>query len=295
MIQAFLDYLSYERNRSQLTVEAYEADLRDFEQFFSQKDNTLTWQSVDEDMIRAWMEEMMDRRLKASSVRRRLSALRSFFRFAQSRELLQRNPTARIRSPKMERQLPQFLKEEELTRLFAEEIAPDDFTAVRNRAILLMFYSTGMREAELLHLSDEDIDFSEQQLKVTGKRNKQRIIPFGTELCQALLNYKNVRARKFPQQSARFFLSDKGLAMSVSQVYNIVKSELTKVTTMKKRSPHVLRHSFATDMLNHGASLEGVRKLLGHASLSTTQIYTHTTFEQLRDSYQKAHPREKKE
>lgn len=299
MIRAFLDYLRYERNRSPLTVVNYQRDLEAFEAFFTAQDAGLDWTAVDEDLIRAWMEQLMDQGQKATSVSRRLSALRTFYRYALSRHLVERDPTARIRPPKTAKPLPQFLKEDELARLFSEPVDETDFLAVRDRTILLLFYSTGIRRAELLGLQVDDINFGEQQIKVTGKRNKQRIVPFGPELSQWLYLYINVRARMVDAlaappdgQPTALFLRPNGNAMSAIMVHNVVHRELSKVTTLKKRSPHVLRHSFATDMLNHGASLEAVRKLLGHASLATTQIYTHTTFEQLRRSYQKAHPRE---
>ena len=196
-----------------------------------------------------------------------------------------------MKGPKREKALPVFVKESEMDRLFDTLEWADTLDDQRARAILTVLYESGIRVSELTGLNDADVDFAQAQLKVTGKRNKQRIIPFGEELAQALHIYIKVRDERLSKQSEALFLTDQGMRMSRQQVARIVKAHLTKVTTIKKRSPHVLRHSFATALLNHGATLEGVKKLLGHESVATTEIYTHTTFEQLKRIYKQAHPR----
>ena len=289
----FLNYLRYERNRSELTVRTYERSLRDFESYFKNRDSHLSWESVDSDIIRDWMESMMDKGDMASTVNNCLSAVRSFFRFAMSRRLVSRDPAYAIKGPKKQKPLPQFVREDEMDRLIdVSEMWSDTYQDLRARTIIILFYETGIRLAELIGLKDNDIDFATCQLKVTGKRNKQRIVPFGQELESALKTYIEHRNQKFvnPADDA-LFLSDKGQRMSRFQVEMIVKKCLSLVTTLKKKSPHVLRHSFATAMLNNGAGLESVRLLLGHESVATTEIYTHTTFEQLKKVYENAHPR----
>ena len=293
MTKEFLNYLRYERNRSELTVRTYERSLRDFESYFQNRDSHLSWESVDSDIIRDWMESMMDKGDMASTVNNCLSAVRSFFRFAMSRRLVSRDPAYAIKGPKKQKPLPQFVREDEMDRLIdVSEMWSDTYQDLRARTIIILFYETGIRLAELIGLKDNDIDFATRQLKVTGKRNKQRIVPFGQELESALKTYIEHRNQKFvnPADDA-LFLSDKGQRMSRFQVEMIVKKCLSLVTTLKKKSPHVLRHSFATAMLNNGAGLESVRLLLGHESVATTEIYTHTTFEQLKKVYENAHPR----
>ena len=294
MIDLFLSYLRFERNRSMLTVKRYEQSLRDFEDYFKAQDETLDWASVDADLIRGWMEHLMEKGNTASTVNTGLSALRSFYRFALSRRLVERDPAHHITGPKKRKPLPQFLKESEVDRLLDQEEWSDDYKDVRARTIILLLYETGIRRAELTGLNDADIDMAARQLKVTGKRNKQRIIPFGEELADALEHYIEVRDSQMVRNDAdALFLNLRGKRMTGQQVYVEVKRQLTRVSTLKKRSPHVLRHTFATALLNHDAGLESVRQLLGHESLETTEIYTHTTFEQLRRVYKDAHPRGK--
>ena len=291
MIDLFLKYLRYERNRSELTVQRYEMSLRDFEAYFQSLEAGLDWASVDADIIRGWMESLMERGNIASTVNTDLSALRSFYRFALARKLVNRDPAHSLTGPKKAKPLPQFVRESEMDKLLDEEQWDDDFNNVRARTIIILLYEAGLRRAELIGLNDGDIDFAAGQLKVTGKRNKQRIVPFGEELAQQLQHYIEVRDSEVGQTGGALFVEKDGRRITAYRVYVTAKVNLAKVTTMKKRSPHVLRHSFATAMLNNGAGLESVRQLLGHESLETTEIYTHTTFEQLKRVYKDAHPR----
>lgn len=290
-INQFLDYLRYERNASPLTVQTYEESLRAFESYLTFRDNDLSIDSVDTDLIRDWMESLMDKGNSASTINKSLSALRSFYRFALKRELVEKDPAHAVTGPKKSKPLPQFLREGEMDRLLDGLEWDSSFNNVRARTILLLFYEAGLRRSELIGLDDEDIDFEAAQLKVTGKRNKQRIVPFGAELAETLKDYKAKRQEEFGETSGALFLSDKGERISSNMVYQIVHKYLSMVTSLKKRSPHVLRHTFATAMLNNGAGLETIKSLLGHESVSTTEIYTHTTFEQLKRIYKEAHPR----
>ena len=291
MIEQFLDYIRYERNLSPQTVLTYEHSLHDLESYFKGLDDSLDWKSIDSDIIRDWLAFMLDKGAKATSVNTALSAVRSFFRFALGRKLVEKNPAHLIEGPKKSKPLPQFVREKEMNELLDDIEWGTTYKDVRARTIILMLYETGVRVSELTGLDDADIDFTTGQLKVTGKRNKQRIVPFGEELAAVMQQYRELRDAQVVRQSEALLLTEKGERMTRCQVYGIVRRNLSMVTTLKKRSPHVLRHSFATAMLNNGAGLESVKKLLGHESLETTEIYTHTTFEQLKRVYKEAHPR----
>ena len=291
MINEFLNYLKFERNRSDLTIKNYGEDLRAFEEFYGNLEGCHSWKSVDSDIIRDWMESMMDKGNNATSINRRLSALRSFYRFALARKLVDKDPVHGVTGPKKGRPLPQFLKENEMDRLLDAGSWTEGFEDVRDRTIIMTFYETGIRLSELTGLDDSMVDFSNRQLKVTGKRNKQRVIPFGEELLATLRDYMKCRDKEVNLQSEALFVTAKGQRVTTSQVREGVKKNLSKVCTLKKRTPHVLRHTFATAMLNNKAGIESVKKLLGHERLSTTEIYTHTTFEQLKREYYSAHPR----
>jgi integrase/recombinase XerC len=291
MIELFLNYLRYEQNRGELTVMRYEKSLRGFQAYFENIDKSLSWKTVDGDLIRSWMETLVDQGHKATSVNADLTALRSFFRFALSRNLVDRDPARLIKGPKKQKPLPQFMKESDMDKLLDDSDWGNDYINVRARTIILLLYETGIRRSELVGINDDDVDLETCLLKVTGKRDKQRLIPFGTELAEAIKHYMEVRNQQVNRQTEGLFLDRKGRRMTAEQLYYEVKNQLSKVTTMKKRSPHVLRHTFATAMLNNGAGLESVRQLLGHESLETTEIYTHTTFQQLKRVYKDTHPR----
>ena len=291
MIEGFLEYLRHERNYAELTVREYGRDLEHFQSYFKTLDDSLSWETVDSDVVRGWMECMMDSRQSATSVNRRLSALRSFYKYAMMAGLVAGNPARTVKGPKKHKPLPQFLKESEIDELLQPEMWGERFEDYRARTLLLMFYSTGIRLSEAIGLDDTMVDFTTGELRVTGKRDKQRIIPFGEELKEALQEYIRRRDNEVPRKSEALFVTKEGERMNRNRVGYEVWKHLSRVTTLRKRSPHVLRHTFATAMLNHEAGLESVKKLLGHESLSTTEIYTHTTYEQLKKVYDNAHPR----
>ena len=288
----FLIYFQTERNKSDLTVDSYRVDLKEFESFFDSLNEGITWTNVDENTIREWIIYMMDEQhMKASSVNRKLSALRTFFRYLLMTKRIGRNPMLRITGPKRQKPLPVFVRDGEMNQLLEYLDQDTTYEGVLAKTVMLMLYLTGMRRAEMLSLCDGNIDFVNHQLKVTGKRNKQRIIPFGGELEQQIRQYLQARSDQFGIGFDHLLVNAKASPLTPSQLTKIVKDSLSAVTMQTKRSPHVLRHTFATSMLNSGADLAAIQKLLGHASLATTQVYTHVSFEELKDAYKNAHPR----
>lgn len=291
LIEGFLNYQRYERNASPQTVQTYELGLREFESYLTSMDNGLSLTSADADLIRNWMESLMDKGNTASTINKKLSALRSFYRYALRRKLVAVDPAHNIDGLKKQKVLPQFVRATEMDRLLDQLEWGDDYDDVLARTLLILLYETGVRRSEVVGLNNPDVDMETAQLKVTGKRNKQRIIPFGQELADALTTYVRRRDAEGYSDEDALFVTKKGRRLTGEQLYNIVHKYLSVVTSLKKRSPHVLRHSFATAMLNNGAGLESIRRLLGHSSVATTEIYTHTTFEQLKRVYKEAHPR----
>ena len=291
LIEAFLDYLRLERNYSERTIVSYGTDLREFEEYLEETEAELDFTKVHADHVRNWISGLMDKGRTATSVNRKLSSLRSFYRFLLKKELVVVNPMLKIVGPKKEKPLPSFVREKDMDRLLDELSFGEGFEGCRDRVILEVFYATGVRLSELIGLNEADVDFSARLIKVTGKRNKQRLIPFGNELMEELLIYNKVRTETFPGGTEAFFVRNNGERMYPVQVYRLVKRNLSKVVTLKRRSPHVLRHTFATAMLNGNAELRAVQELLGHESLATTEIYTHATFEELKKVYEQAHPR----
>jgi len=295
IVEDFLRYMLAEREASPRTVKTYMDALNDYVAYLKKVDDDMNLEDADSDIIRSWVEDMMDRGHKATYTCKKLSAVKSLYRYALRQGIIKKDPAHSVSGPKKEKVLPTFLKEAEADKLFDQlEWDMDDIRDVRARTLLLLLYSTGIRRAEVVALRDRDINLITHEMKVTGKRRKQRIVPLGGEISAELLRYTKLRDEEIPATDATeaLFRNDKGKQMTGDNVYAIVHKYLSQVTTQKKRSPHVLRHSFATAMLNHEAKLGGVQKLLGHESLDTTQIYTHVTFEELKRSYSKAHPRE---
>lgn len=297
-IEDFIDYLRYERNYSSRTTEDYQADLEAFRRFYEAIDSNISWEEMPPDIVRQWIVEMMDKGNAATSVCRRLSSLRSFYKFLLRRGLVCKDPVHNMPGPKVEKKLPAFVREKEMDRLFDGDFFSNNYQGHRDRMMLLTFYSTGIRLSELVGLTEKDVDLDQMQLKVTGKRNKQRIIPYGDEYGDNLRQYlaeRDAFARQHAPDDKSLFLDERsGQRIKPVKVRTLVKKYLSLVTTQQRNSPHVLRHTFATAMLNHQADLQSVKELLGHESLSTTEIYTHTTFEQLKEMYNQAHPRAKK-
>lgn len=291
-ISDFLDYMRYERRRSQQTLQGYRLDLEAYVAYLDTLEGHVTVDTADTEDIRGWIEAMMDRGNSASSICRRLSAVRSMYRYALARGLVSHDPAHIVRGPKKSRYLPQFVREDDMDRLLDSAEWGSDYISTRARTILILLYETGMRASELTSLDDSSVDFTQGEIRVLGKGNKQRAIPFGDELRTQLQQYISQRNQEWPQRAdSALILNDRGRRITYEQLRKEVMMRLSAIGNLAKRSPHVLRHSFATAMLNNGADLESVQKLLGHSELSTTEIYTHTTFEQLKKVYSKAHPR----
>lgn len=291
LTDAFIEYLQFERNYSEGTVAYYKADILELQDFIKDKIGDLTPSEVDAELIREWIISLMDKGLQASTINRKLSSIRSYFKFLLRRGEVEADPLRKVVAPKKRKALPVFLKESEMDRVLDDTDFGEGFKGCRDRLIIEMFYVTGVRLAELIGLNDKNVDFSLAQIKVTGKRNKQRLIPFGEELKNLMSEYVKLRNDEIPVRSNAFFVRENGERLSRSFVTNLVKRTLSKVVALKKRSPHVLRHTFATTMLNHDAKLVAIKELLGHESLATTEVYTHTTFEELKKVYNQAHPR----
>ena len=294
-IESFLKYLRYERVYSRHTIEAYRRDLLQFEQYIRECTGSVAFDphSVNRMQVRSWMVTMLDRQVKPSSVLRKLAAVKSFFKFLIKQGWLEKNPVRFVQGPKMKRSLPYFVREKDMAQVLDGDGFGDDFEGIRDRLMLELLYETGIRRAELISLRQADVDFDAMQLKVTGKRNKQRLIPFAERLKKMMTEYVDVRKETVEAENECFFVRKDGRALSPFIVYHIVKTHLSEIPTLAKRSPHVLRHSFATDMLNNEAELNAVKELLGHSSLASTSIYTHLGFEELKKMYH-AHPRAKK-
>lgn len=297
-IKRFLDYLHYERNYSAYTLEAYAEDLNQFNLYLSKSVEGLSTDAspmvdvhaIDTDIIRNWIIWLLDMKISPVSVNRKLSSLKSFFRFLLKQGILTVNPAKLITGPKTKKPLPYFVKEKDMEFVLDQEDYADDFTGIRDRLMLELLYETGIRRSELVGIQNVDVDWDAQLLKVTGKRNKQRLIPFAERLGLLMASYVEIRNRSVNFASQWFFVRKNGEQLSTGIVYNIVKKRLSALPTLSKKSPHVLRHTFATSMLNNGAELTAVKELLGHSSLASTSIYTHTTFEELKKVYH-AHPR----
>lgn len=291
LTDSFLDYLRYERNYSDDTVKAYGEDIRQFQEFGGEDVGLQSPSEVVVDVVREWMIHLMNLGYATTSVNRKLSSLRSYYKYLLRKGEVKVDPLRKITGPKNKKNLPVFVKESEMNRLLDDEDFGEGFEGCRDHLVIAMFYATGMRLSELIGLDDGDVDFAASVIKVTGKRNKQRLIPFGEELRAEMETYVKQRDESVPVRSDAFFVRKTGERLYPNIVRKIVTRNLSKVVTVKKRSPHVLRHTFATSMLNHEAELGAIKELLGHESLATTEIYTHTTFEELKKVYNQAHPR----
>ena len=300
MVEQFIQYLRYERNYSSHTVLAYRKDLDQFSLFLTDEYGVDDLSRADADMIRFWLLRLMEEGLSARSVNRKLSSLKSFWRYLLAKGLAKENPCRKLLSPKVHKSLPSFLKKEEMESLLDDACENEDiseFVAKRNRLMIEMLLQTGMRRSELMGLALSDVDMSSCLLRVKGKRDKQRLIPFGPMLQSMIQDYLDSRAQWQSQCEDLYdfsdclFVRENGKPLYPQLVYRLVHDKLSQCSSLAKKSPHVLRHSFATTLLNNGADLNAVKELLGHANLSATEVYTHTTFEELKQVYKQAHPR----
>jgi integrase/recombinase XerC len=290
--ESFLQYLQIEKRYSPHTVRSYLNDLDQFYLFLSKLNLSDDPAAVTSYDIRAWIVSLLEDSYSSVSVHRKISCLRVYFRYLRKEGILKGDPLEKVVLPKRKKTLPVFVEEEALDKLLDNYSFGDNFSGIRNRTIIEMLYFTGMRRSELIGLRINDVNLSEGTVKVTGKRNKQRIIPLVKTFIKRLEEYIKLRDEiSLPINDEWFFITDKGNKLYDKYVYNTVNGYLALVTTIEKKSPHILRHTFATHMLNHGADLNSIKELLGHANLSATQIYTHNTFEKLKKIYKQAHPR----
>ncbi len=286
----FIDYLEFEKRFSIHTLKAYRSDLQQFAIFLRTEEQVEKLDEISSPMIRSWLVKMMEEGIDPRSINRKITSLKTFFKYSMKNGWITINPMLKVVSPKVPKKLPVYVEAQKMDFLLDSTEFPAGFEGTRDRLILELFYGTGMRRAELLSLLMEDLDVHQKQLKVTGKRNKQRIIPLHDSLLDLFRQYLELR-NPIVGNDALVFVTPQGKPLYPELVYRLVKKQLSKVSTQSKRSPHVLRHSFATEMLNQGADLNAIKEILGHANLSATQVYTHNSIEKLRNVYKKAHPR----
>ncbi len=302
MVQGkFIDYIQYEKRYSPHTVSAYRTDLDQFYSFLKIQYNITDIRDVTHPMIRSWLVLLMQEKISPRSVNRKLTTLKSFYKFLLKEGLVSINQMRKIISPRTSKKLPSFVEKEKMAMLFEKINFGEGFPALRDRLILEILYATGMRLSELINLKETDIDFHQSTLKVLGKRNKERLIPFSNKFADLLKTYLNgkksyLENAEFPKPPGTpddlwLLVTDNGKKAYPRFIYRTVTKYLSQVTTLQKISPHVLRHTFATHLLNNGAELNAVKELLGHANLSATQVYTHNTIEKLKTIYKQAHPK----
>ncbi len=289
--ESFINYLTFEKRCSSHTVVAYKNDLDQFVQFCVQMVGEFNVKKVDAKLVRSWIVQLMENELSARSVNRKITTVKSFFKYLAKEQIVEKNPATYLSLPKIRKKLPNFVEERNLNHLLDDGYFSDDFKGLRDKLIINLLYGTGIRLAELLKLKDSDFDTKACLIKVLGKRKKERIIPYPASINHLLEMYIEIRNKTVELKTECLLVTEKGIEVYEKLVYRVVTQNLAKITLLEKKSPHVLRHSYATHLLNRGADLNAVKELLGHANLAATQIYTHTTFERLHDIYKQAHPR----
>jgi integrase/recombinase XerC len=291
-IQSFVNYLKFQKRYSQHTIIAYQTDLISFFDFIELTFGNTALPDIKPTFVRSWLAYMKEKGMEAKSINRKISSLKSFFKYQLKEQELTVSPMATIISPKIKKRLPQFVEKADTDTLFTYVEFPDDWQGKTDRLLLQLLYGTGIRQAELISIKENQVDNYKKVIKVLGKGNKERIIPVSDELIAAIKEYASEKRKIFAQYDASVLLiNEKGKKLYPKYVYNSVKKYLSKITTISKKSPHVLRHTFATHLMNNGADLNAVKELLGHSSLAATQIYTHNSIEKLKDIHKKAHPK----
>jgi integrase/recombinase XerC len=292
MLDSFLKYLQYEKRVSAHTSTAYKNDLDQFSSFLTETFPDTAIEAADYGMVRSWIIQLVDSEIKATSVNRKIASLKTYYKFLMRQEVISKNPMQKIRVLKTQKRLPSFIKEGDMVNLLDNVTFEETLEGWRDRLILEFFYATGMRLSELIQLKESQISLHARTIKVLGKRNKERVIPFPQSIVSILEGYKKVRNREIANQDHDYlFVTDRGEPCYPMMVYRIVKKYLDQYTTSEKRSPHVLRHSYATHLLNKGAEINAVKDLLGHSSLAATQVYTHNSMEKIKKAFDQAHPK----
>ena len=292
-IQTFIDYLKFEKRYSAHTIRSYHDDLVQFFDFLETQFGTFKIKDISQSFVRSWLASLKDDDVTARTINRKISTLKSFFKYQLKNGVIENTPMFNITAPKISKRLPVFIKEKDLSDLTkAINTNTEDWDSLNTKVLITVFYSTGMRLSELINMKEKQVDFSRKQLKILGKGNKERIIPAGEELLSTMRNYINEKRKVFEKTDDVLLVSSKGKKLYPKYAYNLVNGILSEeIKTLDKKSPHVLRHTFATHLMNNGANLDAVKELLGHASLASTQVYTHNTIEKLKNVYKKAHPK----
>lgn len=292
-VQSFLDYLKFEKRYSAHTIRSYQDDLIQFIQYSKSSFNDGSIISSDHTMVRSWLAELKENGITAKSINRKISSLKSFYKFHLKTGKIEQSPMGKIISPKITKRLPVFINEEDTTNLISVSgVATENWKSLNTHLLVSLFYGTGMRLSELINLKENQVDFSRKQIKVLGKGNKERIIPITGELLEVIGDYIQYKKKEFEKKDSTLLVTEKGKKMYAKYAYLLINTVLVNnVKTLDKKSPHVLRHTFATHLMNNGASLNAVKELLGHSSLAATQVYTHNTIEKLKNVYKKAHPK----
>lgn len=292
-IQSFIDYLKFEKRYSLHTIRSYHDDLVQFFNFLEEQFGVSKIKEISQGFIRSWLASLKDADVTARTINRKMSTLKSFFKHQLKKGSIENTPMFNIAAPKVSKRLPVFIKEKDIADLTRSlKSGTEDWDGLNTKMLITVFYSTGMRLSELINMKEKQVDFSRRQLKILGKGNKERIIPAGEELLSAIRGYINEKRKVFGRTGDVLLVNPKGKKLYPKYAYNLVKEILSEeVKTLDKKSPHVLRHTFATHLMNNGANLDAVKELLGHASLASTQVYTHNTIEKLKNVYKKAHPK----
>jgi integrase/recombinase XerC len=291
-IQPFLDSLQFEKRYSVYTIRSYQDDLIQFFDFLLLQFGDIAVKDISSSFVRSWLASLKDARLSAKSISRKLSALKSFFKYQMRTGVMEATPVANITAPKISKRLPSYVEQKEMATLFEHVGFPEDWNGKTDKLLISIFYNTGMRLGELVNLKEQYVDYSNKTVKVLGKGNKERIIPISMQLTQELRTYSEDKLKMIREPDKLYLLVNKdGKKLYSKYLYRAVNKYLKAVTTIAKKSPHVLRHSFATHLMNNGAEINAVKELLGHSSLAATQLYTHNTIEKLKDIHKKAHPK----
>ena len=291
-VQRFTDHLKFEKRYSPHTIASYGNDLSQFYEYMKEQFGETSLEEISAAMIRSWLASLKENQISSRSIIRKISSLKSFFKFAMTLGHLSKSPAANLTTPKISKRLPVYVEEAQLHTLFTHVDFPDDWKGKTERLALEMFYETGIRLSELIHCRESEIDFANSAIKVLGKGSKERIIPVGERLLGHIRMYRNEKREVFGQFDERYLLvTEKGKKTYPKYIYRAVQKYLGKVTAIHKKSPHVLRHSFATHLSNNGSPLNDIKELLGHSSLAATQVYTHNTIEKLKNAHKKAHPK----
>jgi len=291
-ISEFIKYLKFEKRYSEHTIVAYQHDLQQFYDVCGDKDSNKQQLINDHKKIRTWIVELMNQKNTPRTINRKISTLKTYYNYLLKQQIITNNPIDKIINPKTYKKLPVFFTEKNMDTLCEPKFFEDTFEGIRNKLILELFYNTGIRLSELVNLKIKDIDLKKNTLKVLGKRKKERIVYYSSNLADLIIKYQKIKEQNFKIYDNEFLILTNNGDKPYSQlIYRIVKNNLSKITTNKKRSPHILRHTFATHLLNNGADINAIKELLGHTSLSATQVYTHNTFEKLNNIYKQAHPR----